>query len=325
MIGIYLFCAIVEYLFKGGKVDQVRFLFFILVLNAVATLLNPYGLGLHAYIGHYLLNNGAVMAVINEFLSPVFHGELGPILLEMFFALFIIGLAISKMRPTLSDLLIFLAFAHMSLFAQRNMALFVIIVLPIIARLYVHTVFDPYGGSLYEKLKKPWRNLIEKFEKMNQGFSTNEKACSFHLLPKLAVIVLVSIALNGGKVFGFEILHSEFDQNSQPEKTLTIIKERHLDPKHGMAFDNWGGIISYKLGYPVFIDDRADFFDPQFYAEYGALIQTAPGWQNILTKYDIDWILLPVGNRLIEELKTNNQWQIAAQDRASILMVHKSK
>ncbi len=56
--------------------------------------------------------------------------------------------------------------------------------------------------------------------------------------------------------------------------------------------DNWGGIIRYKIDYPVFIDDRADFYGEAFYIEYAKILQASPGWQSLLKKHQIEWIFI---------------------------------
>ena len=331
LIGLYILCILVEYLLLKKddlaihrKVEQAYSLSLILILNTVASLCNPYGINLHAYIGNYVFNHHHTMTVITEFLSPVFHGEIQPTLLELLFAALIIGLAISKLRITFPDLLIYLIFTHLSLSAQRNMSLYVIAALPIIARLYSQTIFNS-GAELYQALKKPWRTLINKLETLNKDFTEKEQLCSFHLLPIITVSALILISLHGGKAFAIEVVHSDFDTNSTPQQTLIAIKQLDLDPTQGMALDNWAGIIKYKLDYPVFIDDRADFYEEEFYAQYGELIQASPGWQKILDNNHINWVLLPKDNRLIAELKESNDWKLAAEDRASTLMLRKVK
>ena len=330
IITVYAISSIVEFIFlkpddnpenKTTKKEQISTLLFTFILTALASLCTPYGFQLYSYIIHYLFKSTAIIAATDEFQSPIFHGALQPAILEIFFALTILGLIITKSKITLPDVLIYLMFAYLSLSAQRNMALYVIANLPIIARLYANTKLDSPAGEIYLKLKKSWQFLIDKFKLLSDGFTESEKKCSYHILPILASLTLVFIALNGGKAFGYPILKIDFDENSKPSTTLNIIKELHLDPKHGFSMDNWGGIIRFKINYPVFIDDRADFYGQDFYAEYGNLILTAPGWQNILKKYQIEWVLLPKNNRLLGELKRDSRWQIKGEDKGSLLMV----
>lgn len=333
LIGIYLFCAIIEFLFLANqsskteigafKLGRISFLAFALVLNATVTLCNPYGWGLYEYLGRYMFKNNAVLALSTEFLSPVFHGALQSSLLEMIFLLFIIGLAISKAKIALPDLLVYLFFAHLCLSAQRNMALYVIVALPIIARLYSQTIFSPAAGELYEKARLSWRTVIARFKNFDQGFTKDERLHSYHLLPILTFVLLLVLTLGGKKAFGFQLIQEQLDETNKPVSTLRVIKERHLDPRHGLVRDNWGGLIKYKLDYPVFIDDRLDFYGEDFYMDYIKMQAAEPGWQNILDKYHIDWVLMPKNDRLPQAMKTDNNWQLVAEDAVAALIIRK--
>ncbi len=105
------------------------------------------------------------------------------------------------------------------------MALLVFANLPIIARLYSQTQLDPPTGEIYLKLKQIWQSVINKFSDLNAAFTENEQHCSYHILPILTSIVLIIIALNGGKVFGYSLIKADFPVNSKPSATLNIIKE----------------------------------------------------------------------------------------------------
>lgn len=321
---LYLVSASIENLFT----KEVKFitpniagvLSCVLLVMVLITFINPYGIGIYNIAG-YFYRNTSVTQFTDEFLSPVFHGGLQPTLLEAFFVFFIIGLIIGKEKIKLPDLLIFLLMSTTALAAKRHIALFVIVAIPIIARLYGKTILHPPDGALFVKLKGIWRTLIERLAKYSEDFSNTEKLCDLHLLPIVAFIALVVIAVSNGQALGVTILRSDFPETSIPNNTLTIIKEMKLDPKRGMSLDNWGGVIRYKLDYPVFIDDRSDFYGEDFFIQYGKLLQAAPGWQKILDRYQINWILLPPNYRLVQELSSNPHWRIAAEDKAAILLL----
>ena len=189
---------------KSAQIDRLKTLSIILGLNILTTLCNPYGFELYSYITNYLFKTNAILSATDEFLSPIFHGALQPFLLETFFALFVIGLVINKGKIRLPDLCIYIIFAHLSLSAQRNMALYVIVALPIIARLYANTILSPTQGALYQNLNTYWRLLITKFQNMNENFTNTEKLCNTHLLPIIVFVVMVCIAVNGDRVVWFQ-------------------------------------------------------------------------------------------------------------------------
>jgi hypothetical protein len=145
---IYGVSLLIEYVFlnvdltaKAIKQRQILTVFAVLGLCVIAGLCTPFGLHLYSYINNYLLHTNIVVAETNEFKSPIFHGAMHSVILEIFFALTIIGLSISQKKIPLPNLLIYLFFAHLSLVARRNMSLYVITVLPIISMLYTHTFF----------------------------------------------------------------------------------------------------------------------------------------------------------------------------------------
>ncbi len=210
------------------------------------------------------------------------------------------------------------------------MPLFVIVILPIIAQLFSKTILSQESpGSQSNAFNGTLSKLLELFRKHENGFTENERLCTMHILPWAAFVSLSLIALGGGKVMGIEILNSTFDREHKPTKTLDKIVALKLNPDQGFNYDNWGGYIKYMINYPVFIDDRADFYGDSFYHEYGTVVQLQPGWQDILKRHHITWILVPRNSRLAEELeqegsKKPGDWERIEYDNPSSLYVLKN-
>ena len=85
LITIYLLSSIIEFIFlkadnnsenKIHKKEQISTLLSILILNLLATFCTPYGVRLYFYIFDYLFKSHAIIAVTDEFQSPIFHGAL---------------------------------------------------------------------------------------------------------------------------------------------------------------------------------------------------------------------------------------------------------
>jgi hypothetical protein len=334
MLGIYLFCAIFQTIVSGGEsktraLNRTKILTLAFIVAGATTLCNPYFLNLYTYIHDYL-STSAVLAATDEFTSPIFHGDLQPTCLEILYAIFIIGLAVTKRPLSFPYLLLSIAFCHLSLSAKRNMPLLVIVLLPAIGQLFSRTIFDPAQSTLSEPLKTAnleFSNLIKTFltkmRTLNVEFTENERLCSMHILPWAAFAILCVASIGGGNLLGFEVLNTTFDHEHKPTTTLTAIKELKLDPKHGFNFDNWGGYIRYEMNIPVFIDDRADFYGEKFYTEYAQIVQIQPGWADALKKHEVNWILFPTNSPLVGALKESPDWKLAAQDKPSSLFVRK--
>lgn len=329
ILGIYLTAALVHFVLldKSGEkrkssLDRLKAVFFCFLASILATLVNPYGPKLYAYIVQYLLQ-GMVLAVTNEFQSPVFHGALQPACLELLFALLIIGLAFSKRPITFPSLLMALAFAHLSLASVRNMPLFAVVAVPLIARAFSKSIWSPSQApeSRFSSLSNSAQLILHKLADLDAQFSKTEALCKAHFWPIAAFVILSIAAVNGGQLFGAIVVNSGFDTGEVPTSTLNTIKTFNLDPRQGFNYDNWGGYMHYKLDIPVFIDDRADFYGGNFYAEYGAVSETAPNWAKILDKYQVNWVLFPKNSNLVYALKGSPDWKLAADDEAAALFL----
>jgi len=336
MLVIYAACALLCFLASSkGKRDpyfaKFRTLSLALICCLAISLCNPYFFSLYTYIRDYL-NTGAVLAATDEFRSPAFHGDLQPLCLELLYGFFVAGLTITRAPISFPNLVMALLFMHLSLSSVRNMPLFVIVILPIIAQLFSKTIFsDTSPTDVSSSESFGFSSFVTKmmalFDNHEKGFTENERLCTMHILPWATFIGLSLVAVGGGKILGIEILNSTFDKEHKPTKTLDKIVELKLNPKEGFNYDNWGGYIKYMINYPVFIDDRADFYGESFYREYGVVGMMQPGWQDVLKRHHITWILVPRGTRMAEVLdqepSKNLGWERKEWDNASSLYVLK--
>lgn len=322
ILAIYGFVALVRFLITAKKQNVFPELkgLFLTGLGCVATtFINPYGIELHKNLGEYL-GQSKVVDYVDEYLSPVFHGSLQTASLEVLFFLVVIGMGITRVRPSIPQTLTVLAFGHLALNAMRNLPLFVIVALPYVAELFSQTKFDKYvddageRGGLLGKLAKRWQSL-------NAGVDATEAQCTMHLLPALAFVFFMAVSAAGGSLFGQQVLSSGFDKNRMPTKTLECIRQHDLDPHHGFNQVNWGGYINYQAGIPIFIDDRASFYGEEFYLNYGNIISLFPGWQDQLDRLKIKWVLFPKADPFAQRLKSDPNWRLLCEDEAAYLFV----
>jgi hypothetical protein len=289
----------------------------------LATLVNPYGIGLYKYILHYSHANVVINAT-EEFQSPVFHGQLQQSCLEILFALVVVGVLVCKKKPSLPQLLSVLAFGHLALFAVRGGPMFVIVAVPFIGFL-LSGQSEPGQESLQNNFgSEPlvwWQKLVDWYQRLGDTVDATEKSCNMHLVPALTSVVLLAMTAIPSVANSTFIKEIGFDAKRLPTKTLTYIRENNLDPAHGFNLDNWGGYLRYQLDKRVFIDDRADFYPVKFYLLYAKINTVLPGWQEELDNHKINWVLTPKGGRLEAELKITPGWKLAAEDQASALFI----
>ncbi len=262
-------------------------------LLGLVTLINPSGIGLHVYILEYLKGQ-QILAATNEYMSPVFHGNLHSACLEILFVLFILGLAFKPKNISAPYLVVCLLSIHLALSAVRHMPVCSLILVPAIASLW--------SGDLL-----PWFSTKVK---ALYDFSMQDKECHYHLLPAAYSLILL---------FNSSNLKSDFDPGSIPTKTIDYIKANNWDPAYGLNLDNWGGILRYKLDKRVFIDDRADFYPFQYYVDYSHMMAAGTDWEKLLDKYKIAWVLFPKNSRLSQALAEKPNWKLTLEDSAATL------
>ncbi len=305
---------------KSFAVERIKPYLILLACLALVTLINPYGIELHQYIAAYL-KRSAVITQTDEFQSPVFHGNLHSTCFELLMLGLIFGLYRAAKNISVAKLLTVLAFTHMSLQAVRNLPLFAIVSLSAIGQLL--------GGKLSAASviaegtsPNPIQKLLLRVKKMFVDFEEQEAMCKMHVVPIAFSIFLVVAAFMHGTVLGFPVLKSDFNPKTMPTHTLQYIERSNLDLAHGLNFDNWGGYLRYKIGKPVFMDDRADFFPEKFYLEYASLSRALPGYEKIFEKYHLYWVIMPSNSYLGGELAKNPDWTLVAEDQAAKLWVN---
>jgi hypothetical protein len=301
-----------------------------------ASLINPNGIQLFEYIRHYL-QQGAILEVTDEFNSPVFHGAVYATGLELLFFAVFFGLATSKKRIPLGQLLTVLAFAHLALNAKRNDPLFAIVALPMIGTVLANSAFfltlgaeasadaDAENVTVRDWLspvRRLWVSLAATTDEM-------ERACNMHLLPIVVMVVLcISSIATQHNIATPRLVDTGFDAKDKPTATLAYIKQQNLDPQKGFNYDNWGGYMRYKTGDRVFIDDRSDFYGQEFFQRYGQIAEVRQDWDKALDDLKVEWILFPrnsyLAQALIQQEKDGkSRFYKAADDPASYLFVRK--
>jgi hypothetical protein len=295
----------------------------LLGLTAVgaASLVNPNGPALYPSFADALRQLGGATQT-QEFQSPTFHGELYSTCLALLFAAFAVGLAASHRRPHLARLLLVLAFAALALNGARNVPLFVIVALPVIADLWADADLlrlTGVAGARYAGWTEAWRR---RWRRIGPGFDQMESRCTMHLIPIITVAVLAISCIAATRVPGVRpLVGSGFNPETVPTTTLAYITAHGLPWDRGFSLDNWGGYIRYETGQRVFVDDRTTFYSREFYQRYGQTLSAWPGWQALLDQYRIVWVLVPKTVPLAGVLRQTAGWRLAAEDRAAYLFV----
>jgi hypothetical protein len=262
-----------------------------LVLAVLSSLVNPHGYRLLAHVFAFF-GNAAIMQYTQEFLSPDFHTINGKLLLLALLAV-IAAFAWSRRRPTAPVLLVVLATVAFALLSQRNIELFALTALPLLA---LH-------------LDAEWRALPilrgakAVFEREHVGRYPGAGAV-------VVSVLLAALAFAGGSVAGQPVVPNHFDAGSFPVRAVNEARRAGLE---GRMFNNfiWGGYLLHEWPeQQVFIDGGTDHYGERVFHEYVQVWNLDPGWREVLKRWDISLALVPPDSRLADELVRDQRWAI---------------
>jgi hypothetical protein len=313
LLGAYGLGNILEYLIaskdqKQVLLERIKSLIIIGFVSLAMTLFNPYGFKLYPYIYDTLTSFWIVNAT-SEYLTPNFHGTLAVIVYELVIAgLILFGFLKNKKVLDLPKLIILIFWLHLSLFAIRNIALFGVIAVPCLA-LLMQNSFESLND---ENLKQTSDRLLQ-----------TETQFKYHTWPVVIILIAIIASLNQGFLFGKNIINCQFSPLKIPVNAMAFYEQNPIEGNL-LNQDNWGGYLIYK--YPdvkVFMDGRLDMYQQDFLDEYQKVIFVKPGWQDIIEKYNIKWVLFANNTIFHNFLETNPNWQKVYEDSLASIFVLK--
>lgn len=321
-------------------------------LSIAACFITPYGYrGL--FYSLYLFkeigaNAGLIVKNVTELMPPFSKYNPGAIQIISFYKLLILASISSFLlnfkRLRLSHLFIYCAFFYLSLLANRNIALFAIICMPIMAintseaflrtAPFIHQPFDaprPKGrgllrvilsGAFYPALKGwAWRRRMYQRLKAVAKFSY-----AFFFIAFLSFAVFFSYHVISNKYyvqrgdttrFGFGFSKLEF-----PEDAIGFIKENNIC---GPIFNTskFGGYLIWKF-YPdrkVFIDGRWEVYGEDFVHAYALSLSDYRIFSALVKRYHINCVLLENRLSLCSRLYKEKDWVLVYLDGLAAIFV----
>ena len=273
-------------------------LFWVGLVSAAASFVNPYGGKLHAHIYSYLTNR-FLMDHIEEFQSPNFH----LIAQRCFLILILVAIAVLAARGrelSMSEMLTLLLTVSSALYSSRNIPVSSILLVIIIGPLL------------------PAPRIASGFF---QRMTSLEAGLRGHLLPILAIVVTGLIAANGGRIGSSQLMDAHFDPARMPVAAVSYLDTHDISGPI-LSPDYWGGYVIYRL-YPktqVVVDDRHDLYGADFFKSYLKMMHVERGWDEVVDQYRPGCVLLP-RNTALANILTTAGWKITYADDVSIAFV----
>jgi hypothetical protein len=264
----------------------------VLLLDLVLVFFNPNGARMYLYPIE-TLRSQAMQAYLAEWASPNFHkAEYWPLLALLLVAFAMLAWARSSVRPR--DLLLLVVSLYAALCAIRMIALFVLIVSPLICRGIGDLVHVRSSRARRLSLGRAWANAI----------------------------IVLGMAVFAG-------VHVRQVIQRQPQAEAELFPERaaaylQAHPSSAPIFNHydWGGYLIWKL-YPqarVFIDGRADLYGEDFLNEFAKTYELKDDWRRTLERWGIKTVIIPTNSALAQGLRVSPGWTILYQDSEAIVL-----
>jgi hypothetical protein len=271
-------------------------------VTVLMTALNPNGLREVLYPLVWVLPT-AYTNVLSEWVSPDFH-MLQFMVFEFLLLLLMAAAAVARPRLNWQHLIVLLAFTYLALSEGRNVAVWTVVVTPILAR-YIQDA-GPALRALFPQLhyqRRPVRGGV--------GSALN-----------LGLLVMVGLAytLEAGHFINPDAL-SRSEAATFPAASVNYL-DRHQLPPRVFASYAWGGYLLWKGGgrYKDFIDGRANtLFDTATLAAYLQTSTAAPGWQRVLTGHGVQVVLVERGSPLAAVLAQAPGWRLRHSDPLAVV------
>jgi len=298
----YLFGWVWEYLTDRNNVMPGTgiTLLIVLVTSCLVTLINPAGIQPWLRVTNYL-GNDYLMTVINETNTPDFHQAKLSVLLGLII-LSIILLALNSRKIPKAYVILISGITAMTLLSARSVHLYGIVIPFVLA------------GTLtslneYASIKRLESVLIRVESQLSKYFVI------------VVTALICCIVLVVGKTFPLY----QFDRLKFPV-SATIWLNSH--PQSGNVFNdfNWGGylILNRWPDQQVFIDSMSDHTG-MLTREYARVVTLASGWQEVIDRYQITWVVMPEDSPLIQALQNESSWTNVYTDETAVILVRSLK
>jgi hypothetical protein len=268
------------------------------VITALATLLNPRGLGVLSYV-RSLLSSGAVTTLVEEWAPPTIRDADGSGLIFFVFLIAVAAVLIyARRRPDPTDMLMLGAFLWLALGATRNIVWFGLVVLPPTAA-QAATLLPPLAAR-----RSPGSPALNKV-----------------LIGMLGLLLLLGLPWVKPALLPPSVgaLLSE----DTPVAAVERLRAGPQRPRHLFHTEGFGSYLLWAAPeQPVFIDTRIELYPYEQWRDYINLGQ-ANNTGELLRKYEIDGLLLNKQRQgpLVAVMRADPAWVVRYEDELAIYMV----
>jgi hypothetical protein len=256
------------------------------------TLVNPVGWRLwNTSVGYF--GSRFLVDRTMEYKSPDFHiSSTWPFLIMLILFLFAHSF---KGKLKIQEAFLLIGWGALSLYNARNIPIFAI-------------VTAPFLGHFIQENIKDSRSMFH----IEQNLANIEKGLRGYVFNILAILLVLFTTLQNPA--------NRFNPRAFPVDAVKWLK---TNPQEGRMFNffTWGGYLLYRL-WPeqlVFIDGQTDFYGEALSREYVQVEALQPGWEDVLSKYNVSWVITQ-NDQPLEHALFENNWEVLYKDDTAVIL-----
>lgn len=276
-----------------ARSDAVAFLFAL-----GATVLNPYGLRLHAEVVT-AVTSSSLATNIEEYLPPNFQEITQlPFLLGILLSIVLITVARERMPFR------WLAVLCMSLFfglrSFRNIALFGVTAWPLVAL---------HAARAWPRDRRSFPYFVE-FAKLDPRTRIGAWAVP-------VMVLLILLGLNRGRIGGYSVIADHFDAGKFPVTAVQKARQANLGGRLYAPWV-WGGYLIYAWpGARIHVDPLK--FSRLTLDSYVRIDGARQGWQSELDRWNVATLILQPRSPLARTVAADPAWQLWYRDTTAAI------
>jgi hypothetical protein len=289
-----------------------------LALSGAAAMLNPRGPALFRYVLD-LAGNPLIRDNVMEWAPPSFATFYGTAFLAALLASAAL-LAVSPRRPTLFQMLTFLALGGLSLKTARFELWFGMAMAPVIAE-HLDLTVRHAGQRLAEMTGQP-------VAMENDLPTSNRHRSKRRVLNNVLAAIIVVYALLGLPWWQEQLHLPGPNADLISPETPVAATDFLLHQRPPGPIFNEQGYGSYLIwaaqpSYPVFVDTRLELYPWQTWVDYLTISQAGTNWDGLLDKYGINTLFIGRVEQpdLVKAASNSSRWRQLYQDSRSLIFV----
>ena len=281
-----------------GKVRAARPHLIALGACLLASVVNPYGPGALVYVAT-IGSNPVIRDLVTEWAPTTISGLDG---ILFFCSVVLLGsLALkSRLRLTITEILLLLAFGYLAWSSVRAIVWWGLVLAPVLARLL--------GGVL--------PNV--------QPSGRDRPAINGLILAGIALLAVISLPWNKAALTILPANKLGVFSDDTPVGAGEYLRTHDPPPTGLMLNDqNWGGYLEWAAWprHQVFLDGRFELHPPQVWFDYLDVVFPSARWPALLEKYDISYLVLSKEEHadLVGEVRQTSNWRLDYEDDQAVV------